>query len=89
MRLGERCASRAACLSCALCAQLTWPSRYRGTTVSKLWAAGRGRAGEAGCSSPARVDVLPKRQFAPPPRGRPSHTVTAAGSSLDSGRCET
>eukprot|EP01044_Picomonas_judraskeda_P033700 COSAG03_NODE_13625_length_495_cov_0.598485_1_plen_54_part_10 len=28
MRLGERCASRAACLSCGLCAQLTWASRY-------------------------------------------------------------
>jgi hypothetical protein len=28
VRLGERCASRAACLSCSLCAQLTWPSRY-------------------------------------------------------------
>jgi hypothetical protein len=28
VRLGERCASRAACLSCGLCAQLTWPSRY-------------------------------------------------------------
>ena len=26
MRLGERCASRAACLSCGLCAQLTWAS---------------------------------------------------------------
>jgi hypothetical protein len=28
VRLGERCASRAACLSCGLCAQLTWPSCY-------------------------------------------------------------
>ena len=28
MRLDERHASRAACLSCGLCAQLTWPSRY-------------------------------------------------------------
>ena len=28
VRLGERCVSRAACLSCGLCAQLTWPSRY-------------------------------------------------------------
>eukprot|EP01046_Picozoa_sp_COSAG06_P007257 COSAG06_NODE_352_length_16924_cov_168.566615_5_plen_101_part_00 len=28
MRLDERRASRAACLSCGLCAQLTWASRY-------------------------------------------------------------
>ena len=28
VRLDERRASRAACLSCGLCAQLTWPSRY-------------------------------------------------------------
>jgi hypothetical protein len=28
VRLDERHASRAACLSCGLCAQLTWPSRY-------------------------------------------------------------
>jgi hypothetical protein len=69
VRLGERYASRAACLSCALCAQLTWPSRYRGTTVSKLWAAGRTQCGEEGHSSPHWV--LPKRQFGRPvvPRG--------------------
>ena len=75
VRLGERCASRAACLSCSLCAQLTWASRYCGTTVSKLWAAGRGRAGEDGCSSPARV--LPKRQF-----GRPVVYRAARGRSI-------
>jgi hypothetical protein len=28
VRLDERHASRAACLSCGLCAQLTWASRY-------------------------------------------------------------
>ena len=28
MRLDERHASRAACLSCGLCAQLAWASRY-------------------------------------------------------------
>eukprot|EP01043_Picozoa_sp_COSAG02_P061534 COSAG02_NODE_8292_length_2629_cov_3.162055_3_plen_80_part_00 len=28
MRLDERRASRAACLSCGLCAQLAWASRY-------------------------------------------------------------
>ena len=78
MRLDERRASRAACLSCGLCAQLAWASRYCGTTVSKLWAAGRGRAGEDGCSSPARV--LPKRQFGRPLVPRPA--------SLDSGHCE-
>eukprot|EP01046_Picozoa_sp_COSAG06_P016573 COSAG06_NODE_1100_length_10710_cov_9.583168_6_plen_232_part_00 len=58
VRLGERCASRAACLSCALCAQLTWPSRYRGTTVPKLWAAGRAQCGEDGCSSPQWRSIL-------------------------------
>ena len=41
VRLDERRASRAACLSCGLCAQLTWPSRYCGTTVS-IEALGRG-----------------------------------------------
>ena len=60
----------AACLSCGLCAQLAWASRYCGTAVSKLWAAGRGRAGEDGCSSPARV--LPKRQFGRPLVPRPA-----------------
>ena len=70
VRLDERRASRAACLSCGLCAQLAWASRYCGTTVSKLWAAGRGRAGEDGCSSPARV--LPKRQFGRPLVPRPA-----------------
>jgi hypothetical protein len=74
VRLGERCASRAACLSCGLCAQLTWASRYRGTMVSKLWAAGRGQCGEDGHSSPHWV--LPKRQF-----GRP--VVTRGLRSLD------
>ena len=70
MRLDERRASWAACLSCGLCAQLAWASRYCGTTVSKIWAAGRGRAGEDGCSSPARV--LPKRQFGRPLVPRPA-----------------
>ena len=72
VRLDERRASWAACLSCGLCAQLTWPSRYCGTTVSKLWAAGRGQCGEDGRSSPARN--LPERQFGrlhgAPGRGR-------------------
>ena len=70
MRLDERRASRAACLSCGLCAQLTWPSRYCGTTVSKLWAAGRGQCGEDGRSSPHWV--LPKRQFGRPLVPRPA-----------------
>jgi hypothetical protein len=38
VRLDERRASRAACLSCGLCAQLTWASRYLSTM----------RAGELG-----------------------------------------
>ena len=70
VRLDERRASRAACLSCGLCAQLTWPSRYCGTTVSKLWAAGRGQCGEDGRSSPHWV--LPKRQFGRPLVPRPA-----------------
>ena len=37
MRLGERCASRAACQSCA---QLTWLSRYASTTSRPLCTSG-------------------------------------------------
>ena len=61
MRLDERRASRAACLSCGLCAQLAWASRYCGTTVSKLWAAGTFWCGVAGQPTPHQN--VPKRQF--------------------------
>ena len=61
VRLDERRASRAACLSCGLCAQLAWASRYCGTTVSKLWAAGTFWCGVAGQPTPHQN--VPKRQF--------------------------
>ena len=76
VRLDERRASWAACLSCGLCAQLAWASRYCGTTVSKLWAAGTFWCGVAGQPTPHQN--VPKRQFgrASPARG---HIARPAG----------
>eukprot|EP01046_Picozoa_sp_COSAG06_P001863 COSAG06_NODE_62_length_27058_cov_17.867725_20_plen_85_part_00 len=79
MRLDERRASRAACLSCGLCAQLTWASRYLCTMRAGELGRRKITAGEDGHSSPARN--LPERQFG---RG----CMVRAPRSLDSGHCE-
>jgi hypothetical protein len=70
VRLGERRASRAACLSCGLCAQMAWPSRYCGTTVPKLRAAGRTQCGEDGHSSRTDPSEAPVRPIGSAARGR-------------------
>ena len=62
VRLDERRASRAACLSCScgLCAQLTWASRYLCTREPASWAGGTFGAGWR-----AGFLTSPKFQFGP------------------------
>jgi len=67
VRLDERRASRAACLSCGLCAQLTWASHYLCTM----------RAGELGRRTilagwRAGFCTPPKWSEAPVPAGAPA-----------------
>ena len=64
MRLDERRASRAACLSCGLCAQLTWASRYWAVpsaaelALRKILAGCRNRL-----STPPKSSAGPTRRF--------------------------
>ena len=69
VRLGERCASRAACQSCA---QLTWHSRYAGTPSRPLCTSGLERSGVGPVGTPDRSSPEVHRRSAvvPRPRGR-------------------
>ena len=65
MRLGERCASRAACQSCA---QLTWHSRYAGTTSRPLCTSGLVWSGVGPVGTPDQTSPEVQRRSAVVPR---------------------